>query len=127
MNLPSIFHYLAPIIGFITVLIGIGAVIKPEAMSKNFGISVSGSALPYVVSTGIRDVFMGLVILILCYYQYWSVIGATMICIAVVAVSDFLVVRRHGDKRTSLVHLFGAIVTIGYGAWLSFYHFFTAS
>lgn len=69
MNLPTIGHYIPFIVGLVTLLIGILAVIKPEQMSKKFGISVSGSALPYVVSTGIRDVFIGLAVLILFYKE----------------------------------------------------------
>ena len=69
MNLPTIAHHLPLATGFITLLIGIAATAKPKEMSKKFGIAVSGEALPYVMSTGIRDVFMGLVVLILFYHR----------------------------------------------------------
>lgn len=118
MNIQMALYYLAPIIGFLTIFIGIFAALKPEPMSKNFGISVTGPALPYVVSTGIRDVFMGLTILILFYKQDWVVLGFIHLCVGLVAISDFLVVQKHGDKKTSLVHLAGAIAVIGYGIWL---------
>ena len=118
MNLPSAFHYIALVIGVLTFIIGVAAVLKPEPMSKKFGISVKGSALPYVVSTGVRDIFIGLTILILFYRQDWPVLGAINLCVGIVAISDFLVVQKHGDKKTSIVHLFGAIAVIFYGIWL---------
>lgn len=118
MNVPSIFYFVAPVIGFFTLLIGVAAVIKPQPMSTKFGISVSGSALPYVVSTGIRDVFMGLAIFILFYFQHWTALGVTIGCIGIVAISDFLVVLKHGDKKTSLVHLLGTVLVVAYGSWL---------
>ena len=62
MNLESLLYYAAPVIGFFAVAIGIMAVLKPLPMSHKFGIPVSGEALPYVMSTGIRDVFIGLII-----------------------------------------------------------------
>ncbi len=118
MNLPTIGHYFPLIIGFFTLLIGISATAKPEEMSKKFGIAVNGEALPYVVSTGIRDVFIGLIVLILFYLQAWSALGAGHLCIGIVAISDFLVVRKYGDKKASLIHLVGGVVVIAYGAWL---------
>lgn len=118
MNVTTLAHYIALIIGLLTLLIGVAAVLKPEPMSKKFGISVNGSALPYVVSTGIRDVFIGLTVLILFYKEQWSTLGAINLCIGIIAVSDFLVVQKHGDKKTSWIHLFGAIAVTGYGTWL---------
>lgn len=117
MSLLTIGHYFPLVIGFFTLLIGIAATAKPEEMSKKFGIAVSGVALPYVISTGIRDVFIGLVVFILFYLQYGSALGAIHLCIGIVAISDFLVVRKYGNKKASLIHLGGAVVVIAYGAW----------
>lgn len=118
MVLPSTLHYIAPVIGLVTTLIGIAAVLKPEPMSKKFGIAARGSALPYVVSTGIRDVFIGLSILTLVYFEQWLALGFINLFVGIVAISDFLVVIRNGDKKTSVVHLAGALIVITYGVWL---------
>ncbi len=115
MNLADIIHYIAPIIGFFTLVIGISAFAKPEAMSKNFGIQASGQALPYVMSTGIRDVFMGLVMFILFFMQLWQAMAAVSLCIGLVAICDFIIVQKYGDKKMSMVHLAGASAVIGYG------------
>lgn len=117
MGLPIV-HYFSVIIGLCTFLIGVLAVSKPKYMSEKFGIVANESTLPYVVSTGIRDVFIGLIVLILFYYQAWKILGASNLCIGIVAISDFLVVRKYGDKKTSLIHLIGAVVVITYGTWL---------
>jgi hypothetical membrane protein len=118
MNLSSVFYYIAPLIGVCTLFIGICATLRPLPMSKKFGIAASESSAPYVISTGIRDVFMGLTVLILFYLQQWSGLGAINVCISIVAISDFKVVYKYGDKKTSYVHLAGAISVIVYGAWL---------
>ena len=118
MSLPTIGHYFPLIVGFFTLLIGIVATAKPEEMSKKFGIAVYGVALPYVMSTGIRDVFIGLIVLILFYLREWRALGAGHLCIGIVAISDFLVVRKYGDKKTSMTHLGGAVIVIAYGTWL---------
>ncbi len=118
MNFTNLAHYVAPFMGLVTLMIGVGAVIRPKQMAVKFGIAASESALPYVVSTGIRDVFIGLTVLILFYLSEWQALGAVILCIALVAISDFLVVRKHGDRRTSLVHLAGAVAVTAYGLWL---------
>jgi hypothetical protein len=118
MSLINILHYIAPLVGFGTLIIGILAVLRPEPMSKKFGIAASESTLPYVINTGIRDVFIGLTVLILFFNKEWISLGVVHLCIGIVAMSDFLVVRRHGDKKTSFVHLFGAIFVLVYGILL---------
>jgi hypothetical protein len=121
MNFADALYYLAPIIGIGTIAIGISAVLRPEAMSKKFGIPVTGSALPYVISTGARDIFIGLTILILYYFKLWQALGYINLFTGIVAISDFLVVRKYGHKKTSLTHLFGAVLVVSYGSWLISY------
>ena len=118
MNSLNLGYYIAPAIGLITLLIGSAAVLRPQIMSKNFGIAASGPALPYVVSTGIRDLFIGITILILFRQQDWNSLGLVHLSLGIVAISDFLVVQRHGDKKASLIHLAGAVAVIGYGIFL---------
>lgn len=118
MNLILLSTYVAPIIGLTTILIGIGAMLKPQQMSGNFGIASTGSANPYIVSVGIRDIFMGLTVLILFFTNSWYELALVMFAIGLVAVSDFVVVRNHGDKKKSLVHLAGAFAVIVYGTCL---------
>ncbi len=118
MSLQTVGYYFPLLIGLVTLLIGIAAIAKPEMMSKQFGIAVSGIALPYVRSLGIRDIFMGLVVLILFNQQAWIALGATHLCLGLVAVSDFIVVLKHGNKKASLTHFAGAVMVFAYGTWL---------
>lgn len=118
MDLIALSYYIAPVIGLTTILIGTGAFLKPEPMSKNFGIQATGTAAPYVQSVGIRDIFMGFTVLILYFYQLWFAMALIQFCIGLVALSDFIVVKKNGDPKASLVHLAGAIAVIGYGIWL---------
>ena len=122
MELIQFSHYVAVVIGLVTIFIGSAAALKPASMSKQFGIAASGLALPYVVSTGIRDVFIGLVVLLVFHYENWYLLGYFNLFIAVVAISDFLIVRKYGDKKISLVHLFSAGAVLGYGLFLLIIH-----
>ena len=120
MNFAELSLYMAPVVGITAVIIGVGAVLKPHQMAENFGISASGSASSYVVSLGIRDVFVGLTVLILYFNQAWRELGLIQFCIGLVAISDFLVVLKKGNKIISLIHLAGAFVVTAYGMWLLF-------
>ena len=113
MDLISIIHLISPMIGLATIIIGILAIINPKKMSKNFGIDTNDiKTLPYVSSLGVRDIFMGITILILYHNQLWNILGLINLLIGLVAVSDFLFVLKNGDKRISLIHLTGAIIMI---------------
>lgn len=118
MILQTFTHFFPLVIGFFTLFIGIAATFSPERMSKNFGIVVKGEALPYVTSTGIRDVFIGLIVLLLFYFGLSKALGLCHLFIGIVAISDFLVVRKYGNKKMSFIHLGGALIVIAYGSWL---------
>ena len=123
MNFSTVLHYFALVFGAFTLIIGVLAALKPEGMSKNFGIAASGQCLPYVITTGIRDVFMSLVIFVLFFTEHWEALGMTCLCLGVVAISDFFIVRKYGNKKASLIHLGGAIGVVGYGVALLFHYY----
>ena len=108
-------QYFSVLIGFGACFIGLLAIIKPEFMSSGFGIKVDGFAASYVVALGIRDLFIGLVVLLLYVNEAWSLIGYTSLLIAMVAFSDFIVVFKNGRKSASFVHLIGLLIALAYG------------
>lgn len=116
--LSYIIFYLAPVMGIVAFLIGAAAVIKPDFMSKKFGIAASSEALPYVVSTGIRDVFIGLVIIALFFAEQIQTLSLSILFVSLVALSDFVMVRKHGDRKMSWIHLSGALIAGLYGTFL---------
>ena len=118
MDIPNVFFYFNLAVGLVALVIGFGAIIQPQAMSHKFGIPADAKALAYVVSLGIRDVFMGLTLLILFFRAEWLSLGLVHICLGAVAVSDFLVVYRNGIRKVSWVHLAGAMVSFSYAAWM---------
>lgn len=109
---------MAFVVGALTLLIGVVSALKPQAMSKNFGIAAQGGALPYVMATGVRDVFIGLTVLVLFFREQWNILGYVHFFIGLVAVADFLIVRKYGDKKFAWVHFVSAIAVCVYGAWL---------
>ena len=55
------------IFSLVSIIIGVLAILKPNKMSKGFGIALDSDKTGYVISLGARDIFMGLVLLY--FYQ----------------------------------------------------------
>jgi hypothetical protein len=119
MSTGNLLHTIAALSGLVALIIGTGALLMPEAMSRKFGITARGPALPYVMATGTRDVFMGLTILLLYFYEQWRLLGVVLCFVGIVAVADFLVVFKNGDKKTSAVHFLSAVFAVATGVWLA--------
>lgn len=92
--------------------------LRPQRMADKFGIAATGAALPYVVSTGVRDVFIAVTVLTLFYFQSWAALGYISFGIGIVAVSVFVVGLKHGNKTSAIAHAVGAMVVIAYGFYL---------
>ncbi|MBY0316737.1 MAG: DUF4267 domain-containing protein [Bdellovibrionales bacterium] len=121
MTLFGLLLYFPLLSGVVACLIGIGAIIKPELMSTNFGIKAVGAAKHFVVATGVRDVFMGLTVLLLFYFQSWMFVGLIHILIALVALSDFLIVFNYGERKAAVTHMLGALGAGAFGLWVVFF------
>ncbi len=115
MNILNLLQYVALITGVLAVLLGTVALILPTKMSEGFGIPVSGIASAYVSSLGVRDIFIGFVMLMLYFNEAWKMIAYTSFMISAVALIDFIVVYKNGSKKTSLTHLIGVIIFVIYG------------
>ena len=118
MNFVELSLYLSLLIGVVATAVGVAILIKPKQMAVVFGIEASESAMPYVVSCGSRDLFIGLTVLALYFNQAWLEMGYINLFISLVSVSDFLVVRKNGNKNKSALHLLSGVVAVVYGIWL---------
>ena len=114
MDLQTGLHIIALLIGIVACLIGIGAMLKPAFMSDGFGIAVDGKATGYVVALGVRDLFIGAIFLHVYFTANWQTLPFYSSALGVVAVSDFIVVIKNGDKKKAAVHLAGAVVSFLY-------------
>ena len=121
MNFLTILHHFSPIIALFTLIIGFFAIFKPKPMAKNFGVPVGADAYPFVIATGVRDIFMGTVILILYFLGQWYAIALVSFSLTLVAVSDFVIVQKYGIKKNSWTHFLGALGTLIYGLFLLVY------
>ena len=115
MNILNLLQYVALITGVLAVLLGAIAMILPTKMSDSFGIPINGIASSYVSSLGVRDIFIGFVMLMLYFNEAWKIVAYTSFMISAVAFVDFIIVFKNGSKKKSLTHLVGVIIFIIYG------------
>jgi hypothetical protein len=118
MDLVNLMYWFAVLTGLVCLLIGVGATFAPNKMAKVFGIAATGTAAPYVVATGIRDVFLGIAVLFVVYVEQWIGVAILHLCLGLVGISDFTMVFKHGNKKISLTHIIGSVVMIIYGSWV---------
>lgn len=118
MNILNALQYFALITGIMAILLGTVAMIFPTKMSEGFGIPTRNNTSGYVASLGARDVFVGLVVLMLYFNESWKMIAYTSFMISFVALIDFIVVLKKGNKKTSVAHLLGFLIFIVYGYFI---------
>jgi hypothetical protein len=115
MTYLDLLHYVALITGILAIVLGVVAIFIPVRMSKGFGIPVEGKPSAYISSLGVRDIFIGFVLLMLYQESAWTQIGYLSFMVSIVALVDFVVVYRNGLKRTSITHLIGTVLFVIYG------------
>ena len=116
MSYTELLNSFSLIIGLGVSFIGLLAISAPRFMSKNFGIPLDDKkALSYIVSLGIRDIFIGLTVFYLFFEKAWMTIAFVHFFISIVALSDFIVVMKHGDKNSYITHLTGLVISLLYG------------
>ncbi|NQY99812.1 MAG: DUF4267 domain-containing protein [Bdellovibrionales bacterium] len=118
MDLQQILPLAAPFMAAGAFFIGTIATLRPTWMSVNFGIPTQWPNSGLIVGLGIRDLFMGAVILHAWYNQDWSALSLWSACLAVVAVGDFAIVYKAGNTKASLTHLMGVFACAGYALLL---------
>jgi len=108
--------YFAYAVSGVACLVGLGAMLFPKKMSEGFGVPISGAGVHYVRALGVRDIFVGIVVLLLGASALWAQLGYVCLAIALIAASDFYTVFYHGERKTSLAHFAGFVLSLMFAA-----------
>ena len=114
----QVISFIPLVMGVVAVLVGTAAVFFPEKSSAGFGVKVLAENSVYVRTTGIRDVFLGLIFLYL--FQTGNVQGLCFASLATALVSftDFFITLKFGNSKAWAVHLAATVFLIGYAVCL---------
>lgn len=104
----------APLMAAGACFIGVIACARPVWMSRQYGIAADWPNAGFVVALGVRDLFMGAAMFFAWWHQSWVTVAVFSTLLAGVAVVDFAIVLKLGEKKASLVHLMGALACTVY-------------
>ncbi len=117
---PGTWFVLALGAGF--TLLGVGFLVRPDWGAAVFGIPAEGaSALLYAAAIGLRDVGLGLAILVLALAAGRRPLGLMLGAMTVIPLGDVAVValaRGLSSPGHLLLHGAGAVILAGAAAWL---------
>ncbi|AHF16757.1 DUF4267 domain-containing protein [Niabella soli] len=109
------------ITGFTLVFIGIRFLIAPWAAELAFGIHVNtGGDYSFQYIKGIRDLFSGVILLLLLFTRQYRALGLILLSSMMVPVTDFRVVLAHADFETA--KLYPHLIAILLGLCLGLYY-----
>ena len=91
--------------------LGVGALLAPRLSARQYGISLADPrALAYIRAMGVRDLVLGVVLLLLAATERRGLLAAAVAVSALVAIVDFAVVAKDGaPARARLLHAGGAL------------------
>lgn len=107
--------------GLTLVFIGARFLIAPMAAELAFGIHVpSGSDYSFQYIKGIRDLFSGVILLLLLFTRQYRALGLVLLSSMMVPATDFSVVMAHPDFETA--KLYPHLIAILLGLCLGLYY-----
>ncbi len=98
-KLDAVLFWLAVLLALILIGVGIFFLVMPGTAAGLFGIPLSSaSSLAYSHAAGVRDIALGLVLLVFLRLPNRRVQGLSICAIAVVPHSDMMIVLMHGGS-----------------------------
>lgn len=111
ISLVDVMSFFGLSMGVVATLIGCLAALAPKKMSEGFGIPADDQGKHYVFALGARDIFVGIVVLVLWWQAQWQSLGYVCFAIAFVALCDFYIVFKNGVKKAAVTHLLGFVAS----------------
>jgi hypothetical protein len=114
---------------WVTLLTGLGLIfiggrflISPEAGEAGFGIHVpTGNDYSFHYIKGIRDIFSGLIVVMLLLTRQYRALGMVLLCAAIIPMTDLMIVFSQPDYETSKLypHDIAIVIAIVFGLYYS--------
>ncbi|TWV99112.1 DUF4267 domain-containing protein [Chitinophaga pinensis] len=116
--------WLAALTGIGIIFIGARFFFMPETAEHAFGIHVTADNHAFHYIKGIRDIFSGIIVLLLLLTKEYRALGLMMLAVMIIPATDFLIVWQQPDYEVArlIPHLIAVIIAIVLGV----YYFFNA-
>ena len=101
------------------LFIGGRFLVSPAIAEAGYGIHVTTGDYSFHYIKGIRDIFSGLVVLVLLFAKEYRALGFALLCATIIPAGDFLIVMSHTDYEVSKLypHITAVIICIVFGIY----------
>lgn len=116
--------WLAALTGIGIIFIGARFFFVPVSAEHAFGIHVDADNHAFHYIKGIRDIFSGVIVLLLLLTKEYRALGLTLLSVVIVPLTDFMIVyQQPAPEYAKLIpHIIAVIIVI----LLGIYYFFNA-
>lgn len=88
------------IVAVVLVIVGLYALVAPQALARGYGVAADGHAAHgYVRATGIRDVALGVALGASAYFHYLPLLIVLAAVGIAISFADLAIVWHHGHER----------------------------
>ena len=115
----NICNWLAALTGLGLIFIGARFFISPGVAEHDFGIDITTGDLSFHYIKGIRDIFSGMILLVLLYARQYRALGLILLCAVIIPATDFCIVYMHqGFNIAKLAaHFCAIVIAVGLGIY----------
>ena len=111
--------YMVLLTGLLLLFIGVRFIISPQVAELAYGIHIHTDDFSFHYIKGIRDIFSGLLVIILLFAKEYRALGFALLCATIIPAGDFCIVLSHPDFEVSKLypHISAIIICIVFGIY----------
>jgi uncharacterized membrane protein len=115
----NICNFLVALTGLGLLFIGARFFISPGVAEHQYGIDISTGDLSFHYIKGIRDIFSGIILLVLLFAREYRALGLILLCAVIIPATDFCIVYMHQgfDVAKLSAHFCAIAIAVGLGIY----------
>lgn len=105
--------------GLLMLFIGGRFLLIPADAEAAYGIHITTGDFSFHYIKGIRDIFSGLLVIVLLLTKEFRALGIALLCATIIPLADFLIVLSHEDYEVSKLypHLTAIVICVVFGVY----------
>jgi hypothetical protein len=105
--------------GLLMLFIGGRFLLSPAVAETAYGIHITTGDFSFHYIKGIRDIFSGVLVIVLLFAKEYRALGFALLCAAIIPLADFLIVMSHADYEVNKLypHLTAIVICVVFGVY----------
>ena len=111
--------YIVLLTGLLLLFIGARFLLSPQTAELAYGIHIHTGDFSFHYIKGIRDIFSGLLVIVLLLAKEYRALGLALLCATIVPAGDFFIVLSHADFEVNKLypHISAIIICVVFGVY----------